>query len=96
MHSQGTKLHVTLTYTDELSVDIVDNGVALDPSVVDRGKADHFGLQGMRERAARIASKLTVTSSPEYGTHVKVIVPGKVSIERRHLLAIDSSSDKID
>jgi hypothetical protein len=50
----------------------------LDPVVADRGKEGHFGLQGMRERAARIAGKLTVSSSPESGTHVKLVVPGKI------------------
>jgi signal transduction histidine kinase len=32
----------------------------------------------MRERAARIAGKLTVTSAPSSGTQVKLIVPGKI------------------
>jgi signal transduction histidine kinase/streptogramin lyase len=78
VHSQGSKLRVTLTYADQLSVDVADNGVGLDPLVADRGKEGHFGLQGMRERAARIAGKLTVISSPESGTHVKLVVPGKI------------------
>jgi signal transduction histidine kinase/ligand-binding sensor domain-containing protein len=78
VHSQGSKLRVTLTYADELSVDVADNGVGLDPLVADRGKEGHFGLQGMRERAARIAGKLTVISSPESGTHVRLVVPGKI------------------
>jgi len=78
VHSQGSKLRVTLTYADELSLDVADNGVGLDPLVADRGKEGHFGLQGMRERAARIAGKLTVISSPESGTHVKLLVPGKI------------------
>ena len=78
VHSQGSKLRVTLTYADELSVDVADNGVGLDPLVADRGKEGHFGLQGMRERAARIAGKLTVISSPESGTQIKLVVPGKI------------------
>jgi signal transduction histidine kinase len=78
VHSQGSKLRVTLTYADELSVDVADNGVGLDPLVADRGKEGHFGLRGMRERAARIAGKLIVTSSPESGTQVKLVVPGKI------------------
>jgi signal transduction histidine kinase/ligand-binding sensor domain-containing protein len=78
VHSQASKLRVTLTYADELSVDVSDDGVGMDPLVADRGKEGHFGLQGMRERAARIAGKLTVTSSPESGTQVKLVVPGKI------------------
>lgn len=78
VHSKASKLQVTLTYAEELSVDIADNGVGMDPVVADRGKDGHFGLQGMRERAARIAGKLTVTSSPISGTEVKLVVPGKI------------------
>lgn len=83
VHSQGSKLQVTLTYADELSVDVADNGVGIDPLVVDRGKDGHFGLQGMRERASRIAGKLTVASSPQSGTQVKLVVPGKVIYRKR-------------
>lgn len=56
---------------------MADNGVGIEPSVADRGEDGHFGLQGMRERAARIAGKLTVNSSPASGTEVKLVVPGK-------------------
>ena len=52
--------------------------MGMDPLVAERGKEGHFGLQGMRERAARIAGKLTVISSPSSGTQVKLIVPGKI------------------
>ena len=78
VHSQASKLQVTLTYADELTVDVADNGVGMDPLVAAHGKEGHFGLQGMRERAARIAGRLTVTSSPKSGTEVKLIVPGKI------------------
>jgi nitrate/nitrite-specific signal transduction histidine kinase len=32
----------------------------------------------MRERAARIAGKLTVTGSTASGTEIKLVVPGKI------------------
>ena len=37
------------------------------------------GLQGMRERAARIQGRATILSSTESGTDISVIVPGRVS-----------------
>jgi signal transduction histidine kinase len=92
VHSQASKLEVTLTYAEELGVRVSDNGVGIDPSVADRGKDGHFGLQGMRERAARIAGNLTVTGSPASGTEVKLVVPGKIiyrkttsDLERSHI-----------
>ena len=82
VHSHASRLQVTLTYGDELGVEVADNGVGMDPSVAERGKEGHFGLRGMRERAARIAGKLTVTSSPSSGTQVQLIVPGKIIYRR--------------
>jgi signal transduction histidine kinase/ligand-binding sensor domain-containing protein len=78
VHSQASKLQVTLTYAEELEVRVADNGVGLDTLVADHGREGHFGLKGMRERAARIAGKLSVTSSPTSGTEVKLVVPGKI------------------
>jgi len=49
----------------------------MDSLVADRGKEGHFGLQGMRERVGRIAAKLTVTSSPESGTEIILVIPGE-------------------
>jgi len=64
-------------------VEVSDNGAGIDPLVADRGKEGHFGLQGMRERSARIAGKLTVRSAPESGTEVKLFVPGKIIYRKR-------------
>jgi len=35
-------------------VRVRDNGVGIDPALVEKGKPGHFGLQEMRERVARI------------------------------------------
>ncbi|MGA9671107.1 MAG: two-component regulator propeller domain-containing protein [Terracidiphilus sp.] len=77
-HSKASRLEIDLRYTSDLSIRIKDNGLGIDPSITDHGKAGHFGLQGMRERATRIHSKLTIVSSSNNGTEVTLIVPGKV------------------
>jgi signal transduction histidine kinase len=38
VHSQASKLRVTLTYADDLSVDVSDNGVGIDPLVAHGGQ----------------------------------------------------------
>ncbi len=43
------------------------------------GREGHHGLQGMRERAARIQGRLTILSSADSGTDISVIVPGSAS-----------------
>jgi len=66
---------VALSYARDLSLRVSDDGVGIDPSIADRGRDGHFGLQGMRERAARIGGNLTVVSSANSGTEITVVVP---------------------
>jgi nitrate/nitrite-specific signal transduction histidine kinase len=61
---------------------VADNGVGIDSDVADQGKDGHFGLQGMRERAVRISGKLTLVSSPNSGTEIKLIVPGGIVFQK--------------
>jgi nitrate/nitrite-specific signal transduction histidine kinase len=71
-------LEVELTYGQDLALRVADNGVGIDSEVADRGKDGHFGIQGMRERAVRIGGRLTLESSPNSGTEMKLIVPGSI------------------
>ena len=78
-HSHGSRLSIDLTYGHDLTFHVGDNGVGIDPDYAIGGKEGHHGLQGMRERAARIQGRLTILSSTESGTDISVIVPGSVS-----------------
>jgi signal transduction histidine kinase len=78
-HSQGSRLEVELRYDLDLTLCIRDNGIGIDPSVSEHGKAGHFGLHGMRERAARIGGKLTIASSTTSGTEILLAVPGAIA-----------------
>ena len=77
-HSGASQLEVELRYAHDLALRVTDNGTGVDPAIADRGKDGHFGLQGMRERAARIGGKLTLGSSSNTGTEIKLIVPGGI------------------
>jgi signal transduction histidine kinase len=77
-HSGASRLEVELRYSSELALRVSDNGTGVDPAIADRGKDRHFGLQGMRERAARIGGKLALGSSASAGTEVRLIVPGRI------------------
>jgi ligand-binding sensor domain-containing protein/two-component sensor histidine kinase len=77
-HSRASRLDVSLSYEHDLSIRVSDNGVGIDPTIVDRGKNGHFGLPGMRERAARIGGKLTIASSANSGTEITVVVPAGI------------------
>ena len=78
VHSGASQLEVELTYADDLALRVDDNGTGIDPAIADRGRAGHFGLQGMRERAARIGGKLTLGSSSSSGTEIRLTVPGAI------------------
>ena len=78
IHSHATELRVELSYAQELSLRICDNGAGIDPDIVHRDKPGHFGLQSMRERAARIVGKFSIESSAGSGTVITLTVPGGI------------------
>ena len=75
-HSQAEQLEVSLSYGRDLTLRVSDNGIGIDPMVADKGRDGHFGLHGMRERAARIGGKFTLVSSQGSGTKIVLVVPG--------------------
>jgi signal transduction histidine kinase len=77
-HSGASRLEVELGYAHDLTLRVSDNGVGIHLAIVDKGRDGHFGLQGMRERAARIGGKLTLVSSSKSGTEIKLVVPGGI------------------
>jgi signal transduction histidine kinase len=82
-HSSASRLEVELRYTSDLALRVSDNGAGIDPAIADAGRDGHFGLRGMRERAARISGKLTIVSSTNSGTEIELIVPGGTIFQKR-------------
>jgi ligand-binding sensor domain-containing protein/signal transduction histidine kinase len=79
-HARATRIDVGLTYArTSLSLRIVDNGQGFDVTTVpDR----HWGLKGMHERANRIRAHLDVSSRPDAGTAVELVVPSGIAFRR--------------
>lgn len=80
-------MEVTLSYANDLSIRVRDNGKGIDPLIAAKGKEGHFGLQGMRERADRIGAKLTITTSPDSGTEIVLVVPWRIVFRHSRALA---------
>jgi signal transduction histidine kinase/ligand-binding sensor domain-containing protein len=78
VHSRATLLRVELSYAQDLSLRVCDNGIGIVADILRGGKQGHFGLQNMRERAARILGKFSVESSAVSGTAITLIVPGGI------------------
>ena len=79
-HSGAPRVECQLEYTDSvLLMRVRDNGCGIDPQVLGPGRAGHWGLTGMRERAMRIGGLLNISSSSSAGTEVQVSVPRSVA-----------------
>lgn len=78
-HAQARRIVVTIGHGKrELSVKVEDNGRGMDPEVTGAGGRDgHWGLVGMRERAAHIGARLEVRrgAADGKGTLVELSVP---------------------
>ena len=77
-HSDASEIAVRLTqYPDRLRLTVTDDGCGIKGSTdsahfVSRG---HYGLAGMRERAAMVGGKLEVQTAVDYGTAVVLDLP---------------------
>jgi signal transduction histidine kinase len=64
-HANAAKVVVQLHYEPKLvSLQVDDNGIGFDPDNTLGPDEGHFGLTGMRERAAAINGKLKIESAP--------------------------------
>ena len=81
-HSGARRVELELEYSDkDWRMRIRDDGCGIDPQVLEKGRNGHWGLAGMRERAARIGGLLRILSSPTSGTEVQLSVPSSVALE---------------
>jgi len=77
-HSEGRNVEVEITYDPkQFRLRVRDDGRGIDPEILEQGgRAGHWGLLGMRERANRIGAQLGLWSRAGTGTEVELIVPG--------------------
>ena len=61
---------------------IRDDGKGIDPGIVAEGRAGHYGVPGMRERAKRIGGKLDVWTGIGAGTEIELSIPGSIAYGR--------------
>ncbi|MFD5174921.1 sensor histidine kinase [Nocardia sp. NPDC058379] len=74
-HAGAGRMRVTLTYDDtDVHLDIVDDGVGIDPAVLAGPRAGAFGLAAMRSRVEQQGGRMTIESEPGH-TAVTVSFP---------------------
>ena len=79
--AKATRIELELSYArKELRLRVRDDGKGIDPSVLESGgRPGHWGIRGMRERAARIGARLEISSRAGAGTEVDLRVKGAVA-----------------
>ena len=80
-HAHARKVEVEIRYDNEqFRLRVRDDGKGIDAAVLSRqGVEGHFGLRGMRERAALIRGELTVWSEVDVGTEVELCIPAEAA-----------------
>src|SRR5262249_27993591 len=79
-HSGARSVDIAVNYgRKSLGLRFCDDGSGIDPDILKRGRDGHFGLAGMRERAARIGAKLELASTLGGGVVVALNVPAALA-----------------
>ena len=72
-HSRSDRVEIRLTQSNSsVQVEVEDWGTGFDPS---RAVRDHYGLEGIRERAQSFGGQVSIVSVPGEGTCVRAELP---------------------
>jgi signal transduction histidine kinase len=78
-HAQARQIEVEIHYDDrQLRMRVRDDGKGIDPELLS-GRAGHYGLNGMRERAKLAGGELAVWSQLASGTEIELTIPAAVA-----------------
>jgi len=77
IHAHARQIEVELRYHDrEILLSVRDDGKGIEPQVLaGKGRAGHYGMTGMRERAKLVGGKLEVWSELDGGTEIELTIP---------------------
>ena len=80
-HAHARSVTIAIIFgAKALTLRITDDGVGIAPVIVaEGGVTGHFGLVGMRERAAKIGGQLAISPGPARGTQVEVTVGADIA-----------------
>jgi signal transduction histidine kinase len=80
-HANANAIEAELTFGDKMfTLRIRDDGAGFDPERLEHSeRGGHWGVRGMRERAASINGKFEVWSEKGAGTEIELIVPAGVA-----------------
>jgi signal transduction histidine kinase len=81
MHAHGENIEIELRYSNAYFVlRVRDDGCGMNAStVLKQMKEGHWGIQGMRERAALMGGQLQIRSEEKAGTEIQLRLPAAVA-----------------
>jgi signal transduction histidine kinase/ligand-binding sensor domain-containing protein len=83
-HAQAHHIEAEIIYAENLlRLRIRDDGAGIAPAILEDGRPGHYGLPGMRERAAEIGAKLDIWSGIGTGTEIDLSIPGSIAYSKR-------------
>jgi signal transduction histidine kinase len=84
-HAEAKRIEVEISYdVPRLCLRVRDNGRGIDSDLLgEEGRAGHWGLQGMRERAKLLGGKLEIWSNVQSGTEVELVVPSSAAYDAK-------------
>ncbi|UXH76781.1 sensor histidine kinase [Roseateles amylovorans] len=80
-HSKARAIELQLIYAaDRFCMRVRDDGIGVDaPTLAAVERPDHWGVRGMRERAARIGARLDFWSRPAAGTEIELCMAASLA-----------------
>jgi signal transduction histidine kinase len=80
-HAKARRIEVTVAYGErQFRLRVRDDGRGISREVLEKqGRAGHWGLAGMRERAELIGGQLEIWSQQESGTQVELSIPASLA-----------------
>ena len=83
-HAHARRIEAELRYDDDAFLLVVrDDGKGIDAKILKaRGRAGHWGLPGVYERAEGIGGRLDIWSEAGAGTEVRLTVPAAIAYEK--------------
>jgi signal transduction histidine kinase/ligand-binding sensor domain-containing protein len=83
-HASANQIRCAIQFEEKwLIVRCGDDGKGLETAILQKGnKEGHFGLAGMRERAAKLGATLTWRCNMGEGTEVELRVPGQIAFRK--------------
>jgi len=77
-HADAQNVEVEIRYDEKyFRLRVRDDGKGIPSDILSRdGCEGHYGLPGMRERAALVGGKLTIWTELDSGTEIELVIPG--------------------